>query len=79
MQKAVGELSTEEFERLIERVVDRRLHIWLTQLTDALVDLEEEDNTELRPEFTASLRRALQEARSGEGVDLKAFRDQVGS
>jgi hypothetical protein len=32
----------------------------------------------LQHEFAASLRRALEQARSGEGIDLQTFRDQIG-
>jgi len=79
MEKTLGELSTEEFESLVERTIDRRLAVWLTQLMDALTGLEEEENATLRPEFAASLHRALEQARSGEGVDLKTFREQIGA
>ena len=77
MEKTLGALSTKEFEELVERTIDRRLEVWLTQLTDVWIDLEEEESAELRPEFAASLRRALEQARSGEGIDLKSFRDQI--
>ncbi len=36
MDKTLAELSTGEFEALIERTIDRRLSVWLTQLLDAL-------------------------------------------
>ena len=78
MGKALGELTAEEFEKLVERTIDRRLEVWLTQLADALIGLQEEKSAELQPEFAASLRRSLEQARSGEGIDLKAFRDQIG-
>jgi len=120
MERALGALSTEEFEQLVERTIDRRLKVWLTQLLDALIDSQttDEDNlerfigmwadftpeedrvfktileertsyfagreielgkgTELQPEFAASLRQSLEQARSGEGIDLKTFREQIG-
>ena len=78
MEKTLGALSAKEFEELVERTIDRRLEVWLTQLTDAWVDLEEEETAELRPEFAASLRRALKQSRCEEGIDLKSFRDQIG-
>ncbi len=57
-------------------------HIWLIHLTDALVGLQEEENAEsrskFRAEFAASLRRSLEQARSGQVADLQAFRDQIG-
>jgi len=78
MEKALEALSAKEFEELVERTIDRRLEVWLTQLMDAFIGLQDEENVELQPEFAASLRRALEQARSGEGIDLKTFRDQIG-
>jgi len=78
MAKTLGELSAEEFEELVERTIDRRLQVWLTQLLDAFIGLREEEDAELQPEFAASLRRSLQQAKSGEGIDLESFRDQLG-
>ncbi len=78
MEKTVVELPTKEIEELVERAVDRRLEVWLVQLVDTLMGLQEEESAELRPEFAASLRRALEQARSGEGIDLKTFRAQIG-
>jgi len=40
--------------------------------------LQEDKSTELQPEFTDSLRQSLEQARSGEGIDLKTFRVQIG-
>ena len=71
-------LSVEEFEELVERTIDRRLEVWLTQLMDALIGSQEEKSAELQPEFAASLRRSLEQARSGEGIDLQTFREQIG-
>jgi hypothetical protein len=78
MGKALGALSAKEFEELVERTIDRRLEVWLTQLMDAFIGLQDEEDAELQPEFAASLRRALEQACSGEGMDLKTFRDQIG-
>jgi len=78
MEKALEALSTKEFEELIEHTIDRRLEVWLTQLMDAFIGLQDEEDAELQPEFATSLRRALEQARSGEGIDLKTFRDQIG-
>jgi len=74
----LGTLSAKEFEQLVERTIDRRFEVWLTQLTDALIGLPEEETAELQPEFAASLKRSLEQARSGEGIDLKTFREQIG-
>lgn len=78
MEKTLVELSASEFEELVERTIDRRIDVWFTQLIDALTGLQEEEGAELQHEFAASLRRALEQARSGEGIDLKTFRDQIG-
>ena len=45
---------------------------------DALTGLQEEEGAELQHEFAASLRRALEQARSEEGIGLNTFRDQIG-
>ncbi len=78
MGKTVGELTTEEFEELVERAIDKRLEVWLTQVVDALAGPREEDEAELQPDFAASLEKALQQARSREGIDLETFRKRVG-
>ncbi len=78
MEKALEALSAKEFEELVEHTIDQRLEVWLTQLMDAFIGLQDEENAALQPEFAASLRRALQQARLGEGTDLKTFRDQIG-
>lgn len=78
MEKTLVELSAEEFEEIVERTIDKRLQVWLSQLMDALLDLPEEDDTNLQPAFIASLQHSIEQARSGEGIDLKAFREQLG-
>ncbi|HID64969.1 MAG TPA: hypothetical protein EYP49_19795 [Anaerolineae bacterium] len=78
MEKTLVELSAKEFETLVERVIDRRLEVRLTQVMDALTGSPEEETAELQPEFAASLRRSLEQARSGEGIDLQTFRAQIG-
>ncbi|MFP4396122.1 MAG: hypothetical protein ACLFTI_12770, partial [Anaerolineales bacterium] len=78
MGKSVGTLSTEEFEQLVERTIDKRFEVWLTQLMDALMSLPEEERAELQPDFAASLKQSLNQARSGEGIDLETFREQLG-
>ena len=37
MEKTLGALSAKEFEELVERTIDRRLEVWLTQLTDVWI------------------------------------------
>ena len=82
MERTVGELTTEDFEKLVARTIDRRLEVWLTQLTDALIGLQDDEDaesrSEFRPEFAAALRRSLEQASSGQTIDLRAFRDQIG-
>ena len=43
MERALETLSTGEFEKLVERTIDSRLEVWLTQLMDALLGSEEEE------------------------------------
>jgi len=78
MSTTLKDLSTEQFEQLIERTIDRRLQVWLEQVLDALTVLDNEDKAVLRPEFAESLRRSIAQARAGEGMDLKSFRKQIG-
>jgi hypothetical protein len=75
--KTVGNLSTEDLQRIIEQTIDRRLSVWLTQILDALTALEDEDGAQLRPRFMESLRRALEQADTGDVLDLQAFRRQL--
>jgi len=78
MEKTLGTLSVEEFTGLVEHTIDRRLQVWFIQLLDAVTGLQEEENAEFQPAFAASLRRSIEQARSGEGVDLKTFQKQLG-
>jgi len=78
MAKSMGELTAEEFEELVERTIDRRFQVWLTQLMDALEGLGDENGDELRPEFATSLRRSLEEATAGKGAALNDFRRELG-
>ena len=77
MNKTINQLSTNEFETLVERVVDKRLEVWMTQLMDALTSIDE-PASELRPEFADSLRKAIKQSQAGKGMDLKSFRDEIG-
>jgi hypothetical protein len=76
MNKTINQLSTNEFETLVERVVDKRLEVWMTQLMDALTSIDE-PASELRPEFADSLRKAIKQSQAGKGLDLKSFRDEI--
>jgi len=75
--KTVGDLPTEELQRIIEQTIDRRLAVWLTQILDALTALDDQEGEQLRPEFEESLRRALEHADAGDVVDLRSFRRQL--
>ena len=77
MSKVLADLSAREFETLVERTIDRRLEIWMTQLIDAMLASLEEENMDLTPEFAASLKRSLEQAQAGEGVNLETFRAQL--
>ena len=66
------------FERLVERTIDGRLEVWLTQVVDALMGLQEKESATLQPEFAAFLQRSLEQAHAGEGTDLETFRQQIG-
>lgn len=77
MERTLSELSVTEFERLIERTIDRRFQVWLTQLTDALAGEPETNGAELDPAFAASLRESLEQARAGQLTDLDSFRTQL--
>lgn len=76
MNKTLGQLTTDEFEMIVGRTVDKRLEVWMTQLLDAVANLDEKPNAEFQPDFVASLRRAIQQAQDGEGMNLMDFRKQ---
>jgi len=69
-------LSKQELTDLVERTIDRRMEVWLTQLMDALIGASEQE-IELKPDFAASLRRSLEQSRSGQGMDLETFREET--
>ena len=77
MEKTVATLSPQEFEKLVERAVDKRMSVWLTQLLDAMGTMDEENEAPLQPEFVASLERSLEQARTGKTIDLNSFREQL--
>jgi len=70
-------LSKQELKELVEHTIDRRMQVWLVQLTDALLGTSEEE-LPLQPEFAAAPRRSLEQARSEECTDLDTFRRQLG-
>lgn len=78
MEKTLAQLTTSEFEDVVVRTIDQRLGIWFTQLIDAWTDLLDKEGSEIRSEFAVSLKIALEQARAGEGTDLKTFREQLG-
>jgi len=76
MNKTINQLSANEFENLVERAVEKRLKVWMTQLMDALTSIDE-PASQLRPEFAESLRKALKQSQAGEGMDLNSFRNEM--
>ena len=70
-------LSKQELKEWVEHTIDHRMEVWLVQLTDALIGTSEE-GLSLQPEFAATLRRSLEQARAGECTDLDTFRNQLG-
>ena len=79
MEEDVVVLAPDELEVMVERAVDKRMEVWLTQLADALWELDDDEaHLTLRPEFAEALRRSLAQARAGETVDLETFRQQLG-
>jgi len=78
MPKALAEMTAAEFEALVEKTVDGRLNVWLTQLMDALTGSDEEDRAEFRAEFAESLRRSMDQAEAGEVISLESLRQSLG-
>ena len=68
MGETLATLSRQEFEEVVERAIDRRLGVWLTQLTDALIGGSEQESSVLQPAFADSLRRSLEQALPGTGA-----------
>ena len=79
MDMTIADLSPHELENLITDVIDRRMHVWLTQLLDAIGERQEEDDAEMLPAFAASLRKAIQQADKGDVVSLDEFFTQLDS
>ena len=78
MDKTIADLSPAEFEEIVERTIDRRMQVWLTQILDAVSETDEEENAELQPEFAESLRRSLHQAEANQGISLEQLRKQLG-
>lgn len=74
METTLANLSSNELENLIATAIDRRMEVWLTQLLDAIGDVQEEDKAELQPEFEDSLKAALRQAEGDEVVSLDELR-----
>lgn len=77
MDGTIADLSTAEFERIVEQTIDRRMQVWLTQILDAISEMEDEKNSELQTEFAESLRRSIKQADAKQGVSLSALRNQL--
>jgi hypothetical protein len=73
------DLSPEELEQIVTDFVTRDGPGPGDLPADTFFALwEQEPSAELQPEFATSLKRSLEQARSGEGVDLETFRKQLG-
>jgi hypothetical protein len=77
VERVLGTLSTREFEELVEHTIDKRLEVWLTQLTDAWMNFPDEESANLCPDFIAALKRSREQAQNGEDIDLETFRKQI--
>ncbi len=77
MEKTVAALTPQEFTALIEDTIDKRWEVWLTQLLDALVETSEERDADFQSEFATALKRAQQQAKAGETIELETFREQL--
>ncbi|MCP4429142.1 MAG: hypothetical protein GY803_32045 [Chloroflexi bacterium] len=79
MNDTIAAMSTQDFETLIEQIIDRRMRVWATQLLDALGREEDSDEAELQSDFAASLERSIQQAQTGNLTNLHEFRQQLAS
>jgi hypothetical protein len=77
MDKTISTMSPQEFEILVENIIDRRMEVWLTQVVDALGQIKEEETAEFTPEFTAALTHSIEQARTGNIMTLNDFRDRL--
>lgn len=77
MAKSIAEMSAQDLEDLVDRLVQRRIEVLYVQLMGAL-GLDDEDDLELKPEFAEGLRRAIEQARAGDVIDLETARQQLG-
>jgi len=78
MTGALAEMTEAEFKALVQKTVDKRMSVWLTQLMDALIGADEEDQATFRPEFAESLRRSIAQAEAGDLADLRSLRPRDG-
>ncbi|MBN2207775.1 MAG: hypothetical protein JW759_00535 [Candidatus Coatesbacteria bacterium] len=78
MTGALAEMTEAEFKALVQKTVDKRMSVWLTQLMDALIGADEEGQARLKPEFAESLRRSIAEAEAGDLTDLRSLRQSLG-
>ena len=77
MAKTIAEMSVQDLEELVDRLVQRRIEVLYVQLISAL-GLDDEDDLEFKPEFAEGLRRAIEQARAGDVIDLETARRQLG-
>ena len=78
MVRTLAELTVEEFQEVLERTIDKRFEVWLTQALDAFEGPSGESGNEFSTEFAASVRRSLEESRAAEGIVLKTLRNGLG-
>ncbi len=78
MPRALAEMTEAEFEALVQKTVDERLSVWLTQLMDAVIGADEEDTAVFKPEFAESLNRSIAQAEAGDLADLRSLRPRHG-
>ncbi len=78
MSRALTEMTEAELEALIQKTVDERLSVWLTQLMDAVIGTDEEDRARFKPEFAEALRMSIEQAEAGELIDLASLRESLG-
>jgi hypothetical protein len=76
--RTLRQLTVDEFEEVLKRTVETCFEVWFTPLMDALVGVSGANGDEFRPEFAASLRRSLEQAKSGVGTPLETFRSKLG-
>ena len=76
--KRVGDLSVEELEAIITRVVNRELVGWIEYAVERIADIVDPDPEAFNPEFAEGLRHAIEEAEAGKGISLETIERELG-